>query len=121
MKDYQRINVSGDGNCMWYSFAVFLHRIGKLDEDCKRCATLINKVKRRVLVHLKNKMGVAFFRTDQKNIDASKQQLLGSMGCYTKALEEDFNRNAFMNNTKFNGEPKKIDSEVLTLVNRNKS
>ena len=111
LKDYQRINVSGDGNCMWYSFAVFLHRIGKLDEDCKRCATLINKVKRRVLVHLKNKMGVAFFRTDQKNIDASKQQLLGSMGCYTKALEEDFNRNAFMNNTKFNGEPKKIDSE----------
>ena len=84
LEDYNRIEVGGDGNCLWYAFGVILKRLNMLKADAEKCGGLCHTVKEELLRHLQNKMKIDFFRIDENRYDEEQIFKLEGMGFLTK-------------------------------------
>ena len=87
--NHERIEISGDGNCLWYSFGLIAKRMNKLDINCKKCGSIINIFKKGILDHMKKNMGLKFFLIDETKCNQTKAEMLSaSFGCYDKEASE---------------------------------
>ena len=112
MDNYDRVDVGGDGNCLWYSFGVLLRRMNKLERDSYNCGGLCNLTKKKIIEHLKD-MGTDFFHLpEERNYDEEKILLLVGLGCYRESLKEVFDSHReYKKMVKFKKELRKVDDE----------